>query len=599
MIKTAAKLITVLTKKERKRTYWLIAATFLVGLIESSGIFSIAPFIGVLVKPDIIGTNQYLSGLYRALDAKSYGEFQALLGFVFFIVLVTSNVFAAFFTWHLQHFLSFLEQSLSERLLTNYLRQPYLFFVNRNSSDLIRNIHIEVNRVVLSLMQPVLLALTKTVLVVFIVCLLAIVDPLLTVVTVLVLGGMYALIFYLIRKRLSTLTSKSYKARATSFMAANEALDGIKELKLLGGEDLFLNRYSTTSKTLAMCNSINTTFSLLPKYLLEIVAFGGILLIVLFYLGVKQDVSSILPVVALYTFAGYRIIPSFQIIFSSLTLIRYNQESIDMLYSDFISLQKSALAVDVSAVPLVFSQYIELRNVSFSYPGATKHVVDDLNIRIAANSIVGIVGLSGSGKTTMVDIILGLIPPSAGKLVVDGTEITPDNVRCWQKILGYVPQSIYLADTTIAENIAFGVPAEEIDHAAVERAARSANLHGFIVSELPDGYSTLVGERGVRLSGGQRQRIGIARSLYAGPGILILDEATSALDAVTEKVIMDDIFRLHDKKTIIMIAHRVSSLRRCDVIYLVEEGQVVDHGLYADMLKTSDRFRKLANVSAH
>lgn len=599
MIKITPKLATVLTRHERKHAYWLIAAMFVMGIIESSGIFSIAPFIGVLVNPGIISTNKYLTGVYHALNIDSYNEFQILLGTGFFVILVINNVYAAFFTWRLHYFLSFLEQSLSERLLTNYLRQPYLFFVDRNSVELVKNIHIEVNRVVASLVQPALQLATKIILVIFIICLLILVDPVLTLVAVLVLGGMYVAIFYVIRMRLSAVGKKSYEARATSFMAANEALSGIKELKLLGGENLFINRYSISSKALAICNTINATYSLIPRHILEIIAFGGILLIVLYYLGAKQDVGAVLPVVALYTFAGYRIIPAFQVIFGALTTIRYNQAGLDALYSDFTSLQKSAASVDAVTVPLNFSHQIELRNVSFSYQASRKRIVNDLNISIKANTIVGIVGSSGSGKTTLVDIVLGLIPPCTGKLIVDGIEITPDNVRCWQKIIGYVPQNIYLADTTIAANIAFGVPENAIDHSAIERAARSANLHDFIMSELPNSYRTMVGERGIRLSGGQRQRIGIARSLYTNPEVLILDEATSALDSITEEAIMNDIYKLHNQKTAIMIAHRVTSLKRCDVIYHVEDGKIMSHGTYAEMLETSSKFRRLANASAH
>lgn len=599
MINITTKLAAVLTKNERKHAYWLLAGAFLIGLTEISGIVSIAPFIGVLVKPDIVASNEYLARLYQASNVASHAEFQVLLGTGFFVILVTSNAFGAFFIWRLHQFLSYLEQALSERLLTNYLRQPYLFFVDRNSADLIRNIHIEVNKVVVSLVQPVLQALTKTVLVVFIICLLFIVDPLLTLVSVLVLGGMYVVIFYAIRKWLSSMTKDSYNARATSFMAANEAIDGIKELKLLGGESLFIDRYSHASKTLARCNSLGATFSLLPKYLLEIIAFGGILLIVLFYLGVKQDVGTVLPIVALYTFAGYRIIPAFQVIFGALTVIRYNQAALDSLYQDFITLQKSAVSINASAPLLRFSRQIELRQVSFSYPGSAKRVINAIDILIKANTVVGIVGSSGSGKTTLVDIILGLIPPDTGSLVVDGVEITPASMRSWQKIVGYVPQNIYLADTTIAANIAFGVPGQEIDRSAVERAARAANLHDFIVNELPNGYDTLVGERGVRLSGGQRQRIGIARCMYTNPDVLILDEATSALDSVTEEAIMDDIYKLHNKKTAIMIAHRVTSLKRCDVIYHVEEGKIICHGTYVEMLEINSNFRRLASVSAH
>lgn len=283
-----------------------------------------------------------------------------------------------------------------------------------------------------------------------------------------------------------------------------------------------------------------------------------------------------------------------------MTVVRYNLPALDILYKDLIQRDTdSDMAFDhTDAVPpLEFKDRIELRDVVYYYPNTSTPAVNKLNLDIKSKTTVGFVGVTGSGKTTTVDIILGLLSPTKGQLIVDGTEINPSNLRSWQKNLGYVPQSIYLTDDTVMRNIAFGIRDRDIDSKAVERAAQIANLHDFIMHDLPDGYNTVVGERGVRLSGGQRQRIGIARALYNDPKVLIFDEATSALDGITENAIMEAIQNISRKKTIIMIAHRLTTVQECDVIYMLEQGKVTARGTYSELIESSSQFRRMANVS--
>jgi ABC-type multidrug transport system fused ATPase/permease subunit len=292
--------------------------------------------------------------------------------------------------------------------------------------------------------------------------------------------------------------------------------------------------------------------------------------------------------------------PAVQAVYQNVSQLRFSEAALEALCSDFASLQIEAPAdlenerARTHRLPL--ERALELRDVSYHYPKATRPALHHVSLTIPVFSTVAIVGSTGSGKTTLVDLVLGLLRPSEGLILADGVEITDQRVRLWQRSVGYVPQHIFLADETIAGNIAFGLAPRHIDLAAVERAATIANLHEFVVSELPDGYQTKVGERGVRLSGGQRQRIGIARALYHDPDVLVLDEATSALDNLTEQAVMEAVHRLSNRKTIIIIAHRLTTVRRCDCIHLLEQGQLVASGTFQDLMARSDRFRAMAEA---
>lgn len=600
MIKNFSKVFALISRRERRQTYWLSVGIMIMGLMEVAGVASIMPFMAVVSNPEVIHTNIYLSQFYDMLGFSSQNRFLFFLGTGVIVVLAVSNGFSALVTWLLLRFIYMQGHSLSQRLLNKYLNQPYVFFLNRNTADLNKNILMEVNRVIAGVLIPGMNVLTRVVVALSMLVLLIVVDPLLALIVALTLGGTYATVFRLLRKKLIRIGKASLKARSERFQVAGEAFGGIKDLKLLGRESVFLQRFSIPSHQFARYESTNNIVAQLPKYALETIAFGGILLIVLYLIGVKQNVSQVLPLVALYTFAGYRLMPALQRIFSGLTKIRYNLPALDMLYNDlFEQGAGSGVILDVcdTISPLSFNDKIELCDVIYCYPNASAPAVNNLNLQIESKRIIGFVGLTGSGKTTAADVILGLLMPTSGQLIVDGVEITSANVRNWQKNLGYVPQSIYLTDDTITRNIAFGVPDDEIDYDAVEQAAQIANLHDFIMHDLPDGYQTIVGERGVRLSGGQRQRIGIARALYHDPKVLIFDEATSALDGITENAIMDAIHNLSRKKTIIMIAHRLTTVEECDVIYMLEKGEVIAHGTYSELMESSSQFRQMARVS--
>jgi ABC-type multidrug transport system fused ATPase/permease subunit len=307
-----------------------------------------------------------------------------------------------------------------------------------------------------------------------------------------------------------------------------------------------------------------------------------------------NNIANFIPILTVYALGAYRLLPQLQKIFRAITSIRYHFSAVKNLDYAF---QKTppGISLDTGNIQkLKFNYTIKLENISFAYPDTENDVIRKQNLSIKFNTSVAFVGPTGCGKTTLVDIILGLLYPDTGRITVDNVEINEHNIKSWQKNLGYVPQSIYLTDDTIRNNIAFGISPKEIDEDMLIQAAGMANIHDFIINELKEGYNTVIGERGIRLSGGQRQRIGIARAIYNNPSVLVLDEATSALDTLTENAIMDAINNLSHKKTIIMIAHRITTVKNCDVIYLMEKGLVIDHGSYNELCEKNLSFRKMA-----
>ena len=369
---------------------------------------------------------------------------------------------------------------------------------------------------------------------------------------------------------------------------------GIKEIKLLGNESAYLKRFSTAFSRVARAQANSRLAGSLPVYVLELIVVGGGLMVALFYLGGAGELTRMLPLIALYLLCARRMLPALQNIFKAVTQIRYSQPAVNRVLADFKQNDGDDEAQAKEKQPLPFEHALVLDNVGFTYPKAARAALNGIDIEIPMGTRVGFVGATGSGKTTTVDLILGLLMPTSGRLAVDGVSVGTDNVRAWQANLGYVPQHIYLADDTVAANIALGLTAKSIDQDAVERAARLANIHDFIMEELPKGYRTMVGDRGVRLSGGQRQRIGIARALYYAPRVLLFDEATSALDNRTEKAVMQSLQSLGRDRTMIFIAHRLTTVRDCDIIYLFAGGKIDACGTYDELTATSAEFQSMA-----
>jgi ABC-type bacteriocin/lantibiotic exporter with double-glycine peptidase domain len=383
------------------------------------------------------------------------------------------------------------------------------------------------------------------------------------------------------------------RANQARFSAISEAFGATKELKVRGMENIHVHRFSVPAQIYASHQSSAQAIRQLPRFVMEALAFGGMILLMLLLMRRDGGLSTALPIITLYALASYRLMPALQQIYASLTLLRFAGPSLDALHNDLMSL-KSTKNGSESITMIPIKQAITLDNIHYTYPNAAQAALKGISLTIPALYTVGLVGATGSGKTTLVDLMLGLLEAQQGSMKIDGKIIDKYYLRAWQLSIGYVPQQIYLADDTVAANIAFGTDPRDINQQAVERAAKIANLHDFVINKLPKGYQTTVGERGVRLSGGQRQRIGIARSLYHKPQVLILDEATSALDNLTEQAVMEALHNLGHDITVIIIAHRLSTVRECDIIFLLENGILKDQGTFDELTKVSTKFREMA-----
>ena len=600
MIDVYRKLNSLFDRHERKRAGLLLGLMVIMAFVETVGVASIMPFIAVLAKPEVIETNRLLRGLYEGLDFDSEKGFLLFLGSVFFVILIFSLTLRAFGLWTQMRFSNNRDCAWSVRLVKQYLRQPYEWFLNRHSSELGTSVLAEVNEVVGSSLFPAMQIIAHVLVATFMVILLLIADPVLTLSVCGGLVGGYMLVSFALKPYLIGLGQERQKANRQRFHAIQEAFGGIKDVKLGGHESVFASRFSTHAQRLARFRISAGMIAELPTFAMQGLLFGGMLLLLLYLIASRGSFAEAVPVAALYAFAGYRLMPAIQSIYYNLTQIRFSQAALDSLCADLSDSSNRVSTEDGTTsdgVRVRLKHAVEMSSVSYAYPGAPGPALRSVSLVIPACSTVGLVGSTGSGKTTTVDLLLGLLRPAAGTLRVDGVEITDERVRGWQRSLGYVPQQIYLSDDSVAGNIAFGQPENEIDMAAVERAARTANLHDFVINELTQGYRTPVGERGVRLSGGQRQRIGIARALYHDPDVLILDEATSALDNLTEQAVMEAVRNLANRKTVVLIAHRLSTVRACDRIYMLEHGEVVADGTYDELLVKSDRFRAMAELA--
>ena len=595
-MKKVKKILSLLTSRERKQAFLLTLMLLIMALLDTIGVASILPFISVLTNPGLVETNSILKSMFQTSEnfgVKNNQQFLFVLGIFVFIFLVVSIIFKALTTYVQLRFAQMREYSIAKRLVEGYLHQPYSWFLNRHSAELGKNILSEASMVVGGFLKPLIDVIAKGMVTITLITLLIVVDPKLALIIGFTLGGAYVIIFYLMRNFLNKIGKRRLKHNELRFKSVSEAFGAAKEVKVGGLEQIYINLFSHSAKIYARSSASSVVISQLPRFFLEVVAFGGVLLIILYMMGKSDNFNSVLPIVSLYVFAGYRLMPALQQIYASFVTLTYAGPSIDKLSEDIKNLKTNNKKQDQHTLSLY--QKISLKNIYYSYPNSARTALKNISLIIPAKTSVGLVGATGSGKTTTVDIILGLLEAQKGTLEVDGKIISKQNSRAWQKSIGYVPQHIYLSDDTIAANIAFGVNYKDIDQDYVEKAAKIANLHDFIINELPDRYETTIGERGIRLSGGQRQRIGIARALYHNPQVLVLDEATSALDNQTEKAVMDAVNNLNKDMTIIMIAHRLSTVKKCDQIYLLKNGQLKNQGSFEELIKYDENFRTYAN----
>lgn len=595
-------LYSILSSHERKIATLLMVMILIMALLDMIGVASILPFIAVLSKPELIETNSILNLFYNKsflLGVETKEQFMFLLGIVVFIVLISSLLFKALTVYAKHRFIQMREYSIARRLVEGYLNQPYDWFLSRHTADFGKNIFSEVVAIVNIGFKPAINLIAQGSIATAILTLLIIVDPKLSMIIGVTFGTFYFLLYKYNSKFLKRIGEERLKNNQTRFMAVSEAFSASKEVKFAGLESVYLKRFNKPAKIFAKNSASFLIVSEIPRFLLEIIAFGGMLFILLFLMSQSNTTFiDALPTIALYAFAGYRLLPALQQTYSSIIQLKFINSSIVNLHNEINNLPNNHTKVIKNQNQIIEpKKYISLNNIFYSYPNSKLTALKNINMKIKVNTTVGIVGPTGSGKTTTVDIFLGLLKPNQGCLIVDDKILQEDDLRIWQSSIGYVPQNTFLADDTVAANIAFGYNANEINYNSVERAAKIANLHDFVYKELPLKYDSIVGERGVRLSGGQIQRIGIARALYKNPKFLILDEATSALDNYTEQVVMDAVKNLDKKITIIKIAHRLTTIKDCDKIFLLDNGELIAEGNYDNLIKSSTKFNRIANIS--
>jgi len=589
-MKIFKKLFFLLTPRERYKAGLIVILIFIMSLLDAAGVASILPFMAVLANPSIIETNIIINTAYQfsfLFGVKNDQQFLFFLGSVVFVFLVVSLFFKALTNYAQIRFVQMREYTIGKRLIESYLHQPYSWFLSKHSADIGKMILSEVQAVISRGIKPVMECIAKGMTTISLLALLVIINPNLALTIGLSLSIVYLTIFYFFRSFLNRIGTVRLKNNQVRFKVLNEAFGAVKEVKIMGLENTLINNFSVSSKLFAKTQAVAEIVAELPRFILEAIAFGGMLLIVLYVMLDTKSLGIALPIVTLYAFAGYRILPALQQIFRSITALTFIKPSVDRLYFDLKNL--TTLNKKKKRGILKLNKEIVLENISFNYPSSKKKILKKLNLNIKAKSIIGFVGTTGSGKTTLVDIILGLLKPQTGTLMVDKKIITSKNLKLWQNSIGYVPQQIFLSDNTIEANIAFGQNVERVNYHLIKKVSKIANIDNFISQELPLKYKTIIGERGVKLSGGQRQRIGIARALYHKPKILILDEATSSLDNYTEKKVMDALINSYKNITIIIIAHRLETLKKCDQIYQVKKGELFKLGKYRQFIKNNIR----------
>jgi len=580
-MKTFKRLLSLLSPTEIKNLYILISILIFTALADIIGIASILPFMAVLTNPDLIETNLTLNKIFefsKIFGVENNQEFFFVLGIIIFLILIFTLSFKAIATYFQIRFVQLREHSIGKLLVQGYLRQPYSWFLDKHSADLGKTILSEAQQLTLNGIRSMIEFIAKGISAAAIIILLIVVDPKIAIIVGVSIGGAYFVIFFFVRKILSKVGKKRLKNNEIRFLTLAEAFGSLKEIKVGGLENIYINRFSDSSKNYALSQTYSLAIGQLPRFFLEAIAFGGILLLLIYMISKSGNLSSALPMISLYVVAGYRLMPSLQLIYYSISNLAFINPAIDKMYEDIKNLDKNRIEQDTEI--LQFNNYIDLKNISYSYPNSDELTLKNINIHIPIKSKVGIVGMTGSGKTTVVDILIGLLEAQNGTIEIDGQILSNKNLRAWQRYIGYVPQRIYLSDTTIAANIAIGEEYNKINFKTVEKVSKIANLHEFVKNELPQQYQTVIGENGARLSGGQRQRIGIARALYFNPKVLIFDEATSALDNNTEDAVLHSINNLGENITTIFITHRLSTLKKCDIIYKIEKGQLIAKGSF-------------------
>jgi len=564
MFNSVSKIWKILTPLDKRKIGIVSLLVILMAVVESIGVISIMPFLAVLADFEVINQNKLLNKLYQSFDFINVNDFVVYLGFISLFIVILSAVLKITTQYALNRFSSLQRHYFSSRLLNIYLQQDYSFFTQRNSAELSKHILSDVDQVVWGVIKPILTIISYGLVVFSMIVILVFYDPIMALSTALIIVFFYTLMFIVVKKMMGKISREYSKANEERYQSCQEVFGGIKDVMINNAHTQYLKRFDSNSRIYARHLATQESLGQIPLHIIETIGYGCLILLAIFLVLQNENVGTILPIIGLYGVAAYRMLPAAQNIYRSFTTLKFSENILKEVLIEFELKHHKEFKEDTAIHPIKFEKEFSLSNVSFYYSNnPNKVILSDINVTVRKNTSLGIVGKSGSGKSTLMDIMLGLLEPNKGFLKVDEQIITKNNVKSWQSIVSYVPQFIYLADTTVLENIAFGTPLHQINLDAVIEAAKLAQIHEFIVSDLKNGYQTIIGERGILLSGGQRQRLGIARALYAKPQIIFMDEATSALDIETEKSVNEAIQGLNGKMTMVIIAHRESAIENC------------------------------------
>ena len=597
MFNSLKKVFKLLPEGDSYKLSLLFIMMLVASVLAVIGISTVPIFVAVVIDAErvlstpVVGPMLENRGISTPQRLVLFGA--ALLLFAYFL----KNVYMIFFEYIKGKYMLNRKVLLQNKLFDAYMRSPYTYFISRNSAELLRNVSSEVDRVVNGTLNPLLVIALHLIMTIVIVIGLIFIEPLITISGIFLFGGMSWGFLKLTKNKVKLFGRESLIHRQAMNKSILQGLGGFKDAKVLNREPHFLKEYNFHARKHRYYDLWKGVINSMPMHLIELIALTGILFIAIVMVLQFRELNSIITVLALFGAVIVKLKPSIFQLISNTNTLRYNAYSVEAIYDDLEYLesrQVHKISMAPVSEPIILKRAIEIKNLEFSYPDTSVPAVKNIHITIPKNSAVAFVGSSGAGKTTLVDVILGLLEPQKGTLSVDGKNVF-DNIRAWQQNIGYIPQFIYLLDDTIRRNICFGIADEDIDDELLLEVVKTAQL-AELVDGLEEGVETIVGERGVRLSGGQRQRIGIARALYNNPQVLVMDEATSALDNITERYLVKAIEELRGDKTLIMIAHRLTTVQNCDTIYMMKDAEIIAEGTYEELLLSSAEFREMSLV---
>lgn len=584
----------ILTNPEKKQLIALVFGSFVLVLSETISIGIVIPIMGLFISPENINTSPALNHIYRFFgfgNANSFLLFLIVIAIMVFILRVLLSTLMAYFQ---QNTIAKIYARITSQILQSYLEKPYSFHLSHNSSELFKNLSFEVSQFITGFLTPIILIGSEVIVLLGIFLFLIYAFPVATFLLVGIFGIIMWSTFTIFKKRIKLYSVQREKYSGQYYKNALEALHAVKEIKVFNAQAFFIERFKGQLSRYLSAVMKFSVVSIFPRYLFETAIVSAMLLSVLFSILLHKTFAELIPMLTVFGLAAIRLVPSFSKIYSNVNLFHYSKNSLDTVYN--VLKERSFQRIQMPIIhhePLRPKQNsIDLQDITFRYENASGPIFDHLSIAVLLKQTVAIVGLTGSGKSTLVDIIMGLLIPSGGNLYYRGLSINQGNILEYRKRIGYVSQNLCLIDDTISSNIAFGISGDEIDYQRLKQAIKIAQLEPFI-KDLPQGLKTQVGEKGIRISGGQKQRVGIARAVYRNPEILILDEATSALDRYTEVKLYAALRDFNKDLTILLVTHRVDTLQHAGYIYVMDSGKIVDQGNFKELLENSDIFKKI------